>query len=112
MGYFFIGITMDISNIALAELKSLIAQIPKEIERREKEEKIKARKEIEAFAAERGFALSDLLDEAPEKKERTPVAVKYKHSGDATLAWTGRGRQPKWVVAFLANGGTLEQLAV
>ena len=64
MGYFFIGITMDISNIALAELKSLIAQIPKEIERREKEEKIKARKEIEAFAAERGFALSDLLDEA------------------------------------------------
>ena len=103
---------MDISNIALAELKSLIAQIPKEIERREKEEKIKARKEIEAFAAERGFALSDLLDEAPKKKERTPVAVKYKHSGDATLAWTGRGRQPKWVVAFLANGGTLEQLAV
>lgn len=102
---------MDLSNIALAELKSLLAQIPKEIERREKEEKSKARKEIEAFAAERGFALSDLLGEAPAKKERAPVAVKYKHPTDAALAWTGRGRQPKWVVAFLANGGTIEQLA-
>jgi len=103
---------MDISNISLAELKTLLAQIPKEIERREKEEKIKARKEIEAFAAERGFALSDLLGDAPAKKERTPVAVKYKHPSDATLAWTGRGRQPKWVVDFLANGGTLEHLVV
>lgn len=103
---------MDISNISLAELKALLAQIPKEIERREKEEKIKARKEIEAFAAERGFSLSELLGESPAKKERTPVAVKYKHPSDATLAWTGRGRQPKWVVDFLASGGSLTQLAV
>jgi len=110
-GLFLIGITMDLANIALAELKSLLAQIPKEIERREKEEKNKARKEIEAFAAERGFALSDLLGEAPAKKERVPVAVKYKHPTDATLVWTGRGRQPKWIVAFLANGGTFDQLA-
>lgn len=101
---------MDISNTPLAELKSLLAQIPKEIERREKEEMIKARKEIEAFAAERGFALSDLLGETPAKKERSPVAVKYKHPTDATLAWTGRGRQPKWVVSFLASGGALDQL--
>ncbi|MFH1658180.1 MAG: H-NS histone family protein [Pseudomonadota bacterium] len=103
---------MDLSNIALAELKSLIAQIPKEIERREKEEKIKARKEIEAFAAERGFVLSDLLGESPVKKERVPVAVKYQHPTDATLAWTGRGRQPKWVVSYLSNGGELSQLSV
>lgn len=34
-------IAMDLSNIALAELKSLIAQIPKEIVRRDKEEKIR-----------------------------------------------------------------------
>lgn len=103
---------MDLSNIALAELKALLAQIPKEIERREKEEKNKARKEIEAFAAERGFALSDLLSDTPVKKERAPVAVKYKHPTDATLVWTGRGRQPKWIVTFLVNGGMLEQLAV
>lgn len=103
---------MDIANISLFELKALLAQIPKEIERREKEEKVKARKEIEAFAAERGFALSDLLGEIPSKKERAPVAVKYKHPSDNSLAWTGRGRQPKWVVTFLANGGTLEQLVL
>jgi len=103
---------MDLSNIPVAELKSLLAQIPKEIERREKEEKLQARKEIIAFAAERGFALSDLVEEAPAKKARTPVAVKFKHPSDSTLVWTGRGRQPKWVVSFLATGGTLDQLSV
>jgi DNA-binding protein H-NS len=108
----FLEALMDISNIPVAELKSLLAQIPKEIERREKEEKLQVRKEIIAFAAERGFALSDLVDEAPAKKARTPVAVKYKHPSDSTLVWTGRGRQPKWVVSFLANGGTLGQLLV
>lgn len=103
---------MDFSNTPLAELKSLLVQIPKEIERRERDEKIKARKEIEAFAAERGFSLSDLLGETSAKKDRPPVAVKYKHPTDATLAWTGRGRQPAWVVSFLTNGGTLDQLLV
>lgn len=103
---------MELSSIGLPELKLLLAQIPKEIERREKDEKIKARKEIEAFAAERGFALSDLMGTAPEKKERAVVAIKYRHPADSTLAWTGRGRQPKWVVSFLAEGGDLNQLLV
>lgn len=103
---------MDLSNIDLTELKILLAQIPKEIERREREGKIKARKEIEAFAAERGFALCDLLGDVPVKRQRAPVAVKYHHPMDATLFWTGRGRQPKWVVSFLENGGELNQLLV
>lgn len=37
------------------------------------------------------------------------VAVKYR-SGDQT--WTGRGKQPKWVVQHLANGGRIEDLLV
>ena len=121
---------MDISNIALAELKSLIAQIPKEIERREKEEKIKAISHELALQLKsklldnEKIAKSNLVEgnvtEIPLQENHPFIKISsdefcrtdYKHSGDATLAWTGRGRQPKWVVAFLANGGTLEQLAV
>ena len=43
-------------------------------------------------------------------KVKRPVAVKYRTPDGQE--WTGRGRQPKFVVEFLANGGTLEQLAV
>ncbi|HCU06292.1 MAG TPA: endonuclease [Holosporales bacterium] len=40
---------------------------------------------------------------------KTPVAIKYR-SGDNT--WTGRGRQPKFIVDHIANGGKIEDLLV
>lgn len=105
---------MDISSLSLVELKSLLEQIPAEIKRREKEEKLKLRKEIEVLVQARGFALEDLIGKssANEAKVRMPVAVKYRHPQDASLSWTGRGRQPRWIVDYIANGGKLEQIAV
>jgi len=103
---------MELSNLSIADLKNLLTIIPAEIKRREKDEKAQAIKDLAAFAAERGFSLDELLGIATEKKERTPVAVKYRHPTKPDFAWTGRGRQPKWIVEFVQTGGTLEQLAV
>lgn len=105
---------MDLSTYSIPELKTILDQIPAEITRREKQEKSRIRQELEALAAKSGYTLDQLLGESTEKvrKEGKPVAVKYRHPQDASQMWTGRGRQPKWVVEFLANGGTLEQLAV
>ena len=105
---------MDLNTLTLAELKNLLNLIPVEIKRREKNEKANTLKELAALAASKGFTLDELLGSgvATEKKERAPVAVKYRHPQNADLTWTGRGRQPKWIVEFLATGGTLEQLAV
>lgn len=104
---------MDLSALSIPELKLLLEKIPAEINRREKEEKGRIRKELEELAAKSGYSLDDLLGEAAEKmaKSKKPVAIKYRHPNDASLNWTGRGRQPKWVVEFLLNGGVLEQLA-
>ena len=103
---------MELSNISLAELKQLLEAIPAEIKRREKDERAQALKDLQAFAAERGFSLEELLGEGKDKKVSKPVAIKYRHPENAELAWTGRGRQPKWVVEFIATGGTIEQLAI
>ena len=103
---------MELSNLSLAELKNLLQALPDEIKRREKDEKAKARKDLETFAAERGFSLEELLGNTKEKKERSPVAAKYRHPQNADLQWTGRGRQPKWIVEYITAGGTLEQLSI
>ena len=42
-------------------------------------------------------------------KAASAVPIKYR-LGD--FVWSGRGRQPKFVVDHLANGGTLEELHV
>lgn len=105
---------MELSSLSLAELKDLLTLIPAEIKKREKDEKARILKELEALATQRGFSLDELLADAPAKakKPKGVVAVKYRHPENGQIGWTGRGRKPKWVVDFLANGGALEQLAV
>lgn len=105
---------MDLSTLSILELKSLLDQIPSEIKSREKQEKNRIRQELEALAARSGYTLDELFGEAREKvrKVTKPVAVKYRHPQDASFVWTGRGRQPKWIVEFIAAGGVLENLTV
>lgn len=38
--------------------------------------------------------------------------IKYRHPAMPDLTWNGKGRQPKWVEAYLANGGALVSLDV
>lgn len=105
---------MDLSQYSLADLKSLLAALPAEIQKREKSEKIRIRKELETLAAQAGFTLDELLNEAQARAPRKvgTVAVKYRHPKNPELHWTGRGRQPKWITEFISAGGSLQQLSV
>lgn len=104
---------MNLSELSIQDLKALLEKIPAEIKRRENGEKQRLRQEIEAIAAKAGFSLNDLMaDTGAKVKKTTSVAVKYRHPDNSSFAWTGRGRQPRWVVDFVAAGGALEQLLV
>lgn len=105
---------MDLSTLTAAQLRDLQQQIPAELKRREAQEKQNILSEVKAFAKARGYALEDLVGKeiAKPKASGGKVKVKYRHPKDASLAWTGRGRQPKWVVEWLAKGGKIEALAV
>lgn len=103
---------MDISTLNVAELKSLLATIPAEIFRREKDEKARIRKELEELAAKSGYSLDELLGEAAEKvaKTRKPVQIRYRSPEGNT--WTGQGRTPTWLSAAIAAGASKESFAV
>jgi DNA-binding protein H-NS len=105
---------MDLSTLTAVQLRDLQQQIPAELKRREAQEKQNILSEVKAFAKARGYALEDLVgkETAKPKASGGKVKVKYRHPQDASLEWTGRGRQPKWVVEWLAKGGKIEALAV
>ena len=104
---------MDLSSLTVAQLRDLQQQIPAELKRREVQEKVNILNEVRAFAKARGFALEELVGKEVKIKAPTgKVKVKYRHPENATLEWTGRGRQPKWVGEWLAKGGTLDSLTV
>ena len=105
---------MDLSALSLNELRELEEQIPEEIERREALERENVLNEMRALAEARGFSLEDFLSQKP-KNQLAPVSkvkVKYQHPKNPEFKWTGRGRKPQWIVAWLANNDTLDALLV
>lgn len=38
--------------------------------------------------------------------------IAYAHPENADLCWSGRGKKPKWVEHWIAEGGTLDELAI
>ena len=105
---------MDISTLTVAQLRDLQQQIPAEIKRREAQEKVNVLNELRAFAKTRGYAIEDLLGKEAKVKTATgnKVKVKYRHPENVELEWTGRGRKPKWVESWVANGGSMDNLLV
>lgn len=82
---------------------SRIARIAK----RKQEEKAELRKKMKKLAADAGFDIEEVIGGRGRRGSRGPVAPKYQHPKDASLTWTGRGRQPLWLVAELKAGKKL-----
>jgi DNA-binding protein H-NS len=103
---------MDLSGLTVKDLRALQEQVKHEIKKREHEDVIKAREQILAIAQSVGIPLKDIIGSNMRTKGAATVAVRYRHPSDASLQWTGRGRQPKWVKEWVETGEPLDALRV
>jgi DNA-binding protein H-NS len=103
---------MDLSGLSVKDLRVLQEQVKHEIKKREREDVVKAREQILAIAESVGLPLKDIIGSNLRTKTATTVAVRYRHPSDASLQWTGRGRQPKWVKDWVESGQALAALQV
>ncbi len=105
------ALVLDLEKLSLDELKKLLKDVGKAIEGYEQRKRAQALAELEALAAEHGYRLSDLVG-GNATKPATKGEPKYRHPEDATLTWTGRGRQPTWIKDGLAAGKSLSDFAI
>lgn len=113
---------MKLATLSLRELESIQKKVNSEIHKRRSKAQEEGLKKIKLIAAEYGLTSNELKGIASSKrpvikkkgttKKRGPVAPKYRDPSNSQNTWTGRGRQPKWVVAFLTGGGLLEQIII
>jgi len=102
---------IDLNDLSLADLKKLQKDVGKAIDNFADRERKAALAELDALARERGFTLAQLMEDVGAKPRKT-VAPKYANPMDPSDTWTGRGRKPRWVVAALDAGKTLDDLAI
>jgi DNA-binding protein H-NS len=108
----------SVETMSEADLRELIENAEKALDRLIAKRARKTLKEASRLAAEVGFEVTfSKVGKAGDAKAklqspRAKVAPKYRNPDNAEETWTGRGRQPKWVQAALAEGLTLSDLAI
>lgn len=114
---------MDIKSLSLPELRKLVVRVEKAIVAEEKRLKKAALAEIKSVAQKHGLSLAEIAgaEKAPakkakaakgKKKKTNKVAPKYRNPEDADQTWSGRGLRPRWVVAAMDSGKTLDDIAI
>lgn len=112
--------SIDLSQLDHTELEALRKDIDKEIENRRVQQEAELRERIKQEAQRMGLTIEQLVSllkgRSPAargetaNRRRSPVPKKYFHPEDPSLAWSGRGRKPRWVEDLLAEGYNLSDL--
>lgn len=105
----------DISNLSIQDLKNLQAEAELLIEQKQEEAIVNAFDQINAIAEGVGLTVEELLQVGAlklKKNSRKPVQPRYRNKGNIDETWSGRGKQPRWLVAQLENGAKLEDFLI
>lgn len=105
----------DISGLSVEELERLTAQAEALIESK-KDQKIEdAYNKIMEIAEAVGLTLEQFIEYGSHKRKKTTrkaVEPRYRNKNNASDTWTGRGKQPRWLVAEIEKGAKLEDFLI
>jgi DNA-binding protein H-NS len=100
---------LDLSKYSITQLRALEVQVIEELKTRHFLSISKAREQILHIARNAGLSEKQLLaTRVPKPPSQGKTRVTYRNPEDPTQQWSGRGRQPAWVKAWMSSGRSLE----
>lgn len=105
----------DISKLSVEELKRLQVEAEALIVNKKDQAIEDAYDQIVAIADGLGFSIEELLELGEQKRKKTTrkaVEPRYRNKNNPEDTWTGRGKQPRWLVAELEKGAKLEDFLI
>ena len=104
---------VDLQKLSYRELLELKDRIGKAIEAKKLSERTNIKKQVKALIEGAGFDVGDIVGNTSSKSLKgRKVAPKYRNPKNPQDTWTGRGRQPKWLVAELNRGRSLNSFLI
>jgi DNA-binding protein H-NS len=105
----------DISDLSVEDLKRLQAEAEALIASKKDQAVEDAYNQIIAIADAIGYSVEELLEVGEQKRKKTTrkaVEPRYRNKSNTEETWTGRGKQPRWLVAELEKGAKLEDFLI
>ena len=109
----------DLKSMTRKELEKHLKDVQKALQSAKARDHREARKAAERAAAEYGFSLDQLSDDAAKprkavkgKAKKTKVKPMYANPADPSQTWTGKGRQPNWFREAVSNGASPDSLKI
>ena len=105
----------DISKLSVEELKRLQVEAEALIVSKKDQAIEDAYDQIVAIADGLGFSIEELLELGEQKRKKTTrkaVEPRYRNKNNPEDTWTGRGKQPRWLVAEVEKGAKLEDFLI
>ncbi|MGJ9420762.1 H-NS family nucleoid-associated regulatory protein [Massilia sp. CMS3.1] len=100
----------DLSKYSIKQLRALEVQVIDELKTKHFLSIRNAREQILHIARSAGISETALLAiKAPKLPKQNTLEVKYRNPEDPTQQWSGRGRQPAWIKAWIATGKAVEE---
>lgn len=94
-----------LDTLSVKQLTELLGRVETILAARRKTELAATKARMVAVAAAAGFSIEDIFANVDRKRARAPLPVKFRNPGNPAETWTGRGHQPRWLVAELARRG-------
>ena len=105
---------MNIQHLNLEQLLELQVSVAREIANRRVAEEQNVLNDIRQKAAQLGLSFDDLLAKLHKPGKTTAtrkVAAQFRDPASGS-EWSGRGRKPLWVQAWLASGRSIDEVRI
>jgi DNA-binding protein H-NS len=101
----------NLQTLSPAELQSLIKDAQAALEQKQSGMRKQVIAQIKELADSIGVTV-EIIDNKKTRRASGPVPTKYVNPQNPNQAWSGRGMQPKWLKALIAEGHQLEEFKV
>lgn len=105
------GMTMTdsaLAKLSIDDLWSFHKQICLMLEQRLQNERSKLQHRLDELGRKLGGTSADI----PQRRPYPKVEPKFRNPEDPLTTWSGRGRQPRWVIDLLSAGRAMEDFRI
>jgi DNA-binding protein H-NS len=104
---------VNYEKMSLKELHDHEARLRSALAKVKDRQKAELKAKMEALASNQGMTVAELFGIGRGRGGKGgKVAIKYRNPDNPGDTWTGRGRQPRWLVAILKKGGKLDDFKI